>query len=116
MHSFAVHGKCPAAHYPDKKNRGKTIIFKNHLKQTTMEKFKMSLANVPGKLSRAEMKTILAGSQPKDTGEFCNGRCEYLGSLSPTDWREGTCVYTTIPMQVGCACKKQDGTLITGCN
>jgi hypothetical protein len=26
-----------------------------------MEKFKMSLANVPGKLSRAEMKNVMAG-------------------------------------------------------
>jgi hypothetical protein len=105
-----VHGKCPEAHYPDKKNRGNTIFYKTHLKQTTMEKFKMSLANVPGKLSRAEMKNVMAGT-PKDTGTFCvaNGTaCSYYergtGSVN------GECV---INSQDRCVCKGPNSSVVS---
>jgi hypothetical protein len=40
-----------------------------------MEKFKMSLANVPGKLSRAEMKHIMAGTRTDDDPGGGHGTC-----------------------------------------
>ena len=36
-----------------------------------MKNVKMSLANIQGRLSRKELKNIMAGS-----GEFCYGACE----------------------------------------
>ena len=38
-----------------------------------MQTKRMSLANITGKLSRAEMKNIMAGSGCKAAGEFCDG-------------------------------------------
>lgn len=80
-----------------------------------MKTVKMSLVNIKGKLSRTEMKQVLGGLVEPGEPVPCSGKCSYLGTLSPTDWREGTCVNTTIPMQVGCACKKEDDSLIAGC-
>jgi hypothetical protein len=64
-----------------------------------MKTTKMSLATIQGKLSRAEMKKIMAGSG----GAFCknkscSGQDPLLGSYS------GTCSSLPFP-QSGCGCK-----------
>ena len=41
-----------------------------------MEKFKMSLANVPGKLSRAEMKNVMAGTSNVDSIDGDDAKCK----------------------------------------
>jgi hypothetical protein len=46
-----------------------------------MEKFKMSLANVPGKLSRAEMKHIMAGTSTVD--HPVENDCTHISSKNP---------------------------------
>ncbi len=83
-----------------------------------MNNVKISLSNVQGKLSRMEMKQVLGGLVlvPEDDEGQCSGKCSYLGSLSPTDWREGKCIINTAPMQTGCACEKpnNEGT-VAGC-
>jgi len=42
----------------------------------------MSLANIKGKLSRAEMKNIMAGSGDAACGSSCSGSCELSGGGS----------------------------------
>ena len=51
-----------------------------------MKKNKMSLANIQGKLSRAEMKNIMAGSG--SSGSNCNSSCS---SDSDCDGTDNTC-------------------------
>ena len=43
--------------------QAQTIFFKKTIKTKKMETKKMSLANVQGKLSRAEMKKVMAGAE-----------------------------------------------------
>lgn len=52
------------------KELGKTIFL--HFKLRKMQTQKMSLVNIQGKLSRSEMKNIIAGSG-SSTGCFTNG-------------------------------------------
>ncbi len=54
-----------------------------------MKTTKMSLANIEGKLSRAEMKKIMAGS---DSGSCGSGPCSVYNS-STGDTAYGTCGY-----------------------
>ena len=55
-----------------------------------MQTKKMSLANIKGKLSRAEMKNIMAGS-----GDLGWGKCCYNGDCGGTDCMQWvTCNYT----------------------
>jgi hypothetical protein len=57
--------KCPATNYPiwPKTTGAKHQFFKPLKLAKTMENKKISLANVQGKLSRAEMKNVMAGEQ-----------------------------------------------------
>ena len=81
-----------------------------------MKTVKMSLTNVKGKLNRSEMKNVLGGTLPADDERLqCVGNCSYLLSPNSNVWLIGTCIPTPIPMNVGCACKKQDNTTIPGC-
>ena len=50
-----------------------------------MQTQKMSLANIKGKLSRAEMKNIMAGSGAAGCNSSCNNTC------TQSDGRSGTC-------------------------
>lgn len=59
-----------------------------------MKTKKMSLANIQGKLSRTEMKNIMAGS-----GSGCGGSCDY-GST------KGTC---KVASNGGCYCSSGMG-------
>lgn len=61
----------PAAKACDAENSGKTIFY--NFNQIKMQTKKMSLANIQGKLSRAEMKSIMAGSG--DDGGQCGTDC-----------------------------------------
>jgi hypothetical protein len=49
-------------------------IFKQ-IKFFKMKTTKMSLATIQGKLSRVEMKKIMAGSGESDCGTQCSGTC-----------------------------------------
>jgi len=53
-----------------------------------MQTQKMSLANIQGKLSRAEMKKIMAGSGGQ-CGSGCSGSCTLHGG--PCDGVTGIC-------------------------
>lgn len=55
-----------------------------------MQTQKMSLANIKGKLSRAEMKNIMAGSGSSgQCGSSCSGSCKIKGG--PCDGVTGVC-------------------------
>ncbi|MFT3947000.1 MAG: hypothetical protein QM763_08515 [Agriterribacter sp.] len=55
-----------------------------------MKKIKMSLANIEGKLSRVEMKKIMAGSGGLcHSPDFCGGPCTF--SSGPCVGKEGEC-------------------------
>lgn len=69
-----------------------------------MKKLKMSLGNIEGKLSRVEMKKIMAGS-----GACPSGNCtwyELLAGGRIVTHTDGTCEART-GIQVGCACNGQ---------
>jgi hypothetical protein len=68
----------------DAKSQGTNNFYK-FLKLKKMGIQKMSLANIKGKLSRAEMKNIMAGSGDGDTsrcGSACSGTCTTSGGYS----------------------------------
>jgi hypothetical protein len=67
-----------------------------------MKKVKMSLANIEGKLSRAEMKSIMAGSGAWlcHSPTFCGGPCTF--SSGPCKGYEGEC--RTHPSTGVCQC------------
>ncbi len=59
-----------------------------------METKKMSLANIKGKLSRAEMKNIMAGSGGSSCNQYgpalCFGRCTFSnGASGSCQWSFG---------------------------
>ena len=60
---------------------------------------KMSLANIQGKLTRAEMKNIMAGSGPGgescNSSAFCRAGGDYCYSCSNTNGF-GVCYYDTM--------------------
>ena len=58
-----------------------------------MQTQKMSLANITGKLSRAEMKNIMAGSSDGCGGAACGGGGNYTCSMTIN----------------GCACPEKGG-------
>jgi hypothetical protein len=58
-------------------------IFLIH-KLLKMQTQKMSLANIKGKLSRAEMKNIKAGVEENNSGGICGGGCS--GSVGDWDY------------------------------
>jgi hypothetical protein len=64
------------------KARTKTI-FNNFKKIKQMKTKKMSLANIQGKLSKAEMKNIMAGSDDSGYGTCCtaSGDCAGYGCM-----------------------------------
>jgi len=54
-----------------------------------MQTTKMSLANIQGKLSRTEMKNIMAGSGTSGCGSGCSGSCTIkCGGIT---YDNGTC-------------------------
>lgn len=66
-----------------------------------MKKTKMSLANIQGKLSRAEMKSIMAGSGSTGTcGDLC---------FTADDCRKDTCLYCSSYNGGSYVCSNADG-------
>jgi hypothetical protein len=63
-----------------------------------MKTQKMSLANIQGKLSRIEMKKIMAGSGFNCNADWCNG-----GACTCTGGYSGTC-HIDDNVNSGCAC------------
>ena len=63
-----------------------------------MQTKKMSLANIQGKLSRTEMKNIMAGSG-SGSGGYCIGS---VGSWNGSCWIPGDCI--TYCRSRNCAC------------
>jgi hypothetical protein len=70
-----MHGKWPAAKACKAKTSGTINLLLNKKTSKQMETKKMSLANVQGKLSRAEMKNVMAGDESVGGGT-CFLRCD----------------------------------------
>jgi len=68
-----------------------------------MEKTKLSLANVQGKLSRAEMKNVMAGSG--GAGNACTGKSkdDCSGGCTQSNGAGGNCKWITAWDRCACA-------------
>ncbi len=78
-----------------------------------MNTTKMGLSAIKSRLTREELKSIVAGDLD-DGGGACYGSCQYINHPADHTWMTGECVTNTNPMQTGCACKKSDGSLVPG--
>jgi len=78
-------------------------------------------------LSKEQMKKIMGGCGITElcdnggggAGGVCStSSCIYYDSVNSTIPKTGTCTTNTNPMQIGCACKRSDGTMFadSGCN
>lgn len=54
-----------------------------------MKRMKMSVANIQGKLSRTEMKQVMAGSGDSGCGTSCSGSCTFTSGACAG--KTGTC-------------------------